>query len=193
VTSVSKEPAPRGVDEVKRSLVAAARRLLGEMPAAQISGRRIATAAQVNYGLIHQYFGSKQAVFRAVLEELTEDLGEGATRAGSARAWWQELPTRPLDTDAWRTFANLVSSPELMDSMEWDFPLMRTLVAELVGEDPPIDVTEARVAAAAIGSLLVGWTLMEPIYQRGLGLDADQLDAVRQGVLGLVRVPGQAG
>lgn len=192
MTPVSEEPAPRGVEEVKRSLVAAARRLLGEMPAAQISGRRIATAAQVNYGLIHQYFGSKQAIFRAVLEELTAELGEGASRAGSARSWWQELPTRPLDTGAWRTFANLVSSPELMDSMQWDFPLMRTLVAELTGQEPALDVEEARVTAAAIGSLLVGWTLMEPIYQRGLGLDADQLAAVRRGVLGLVRVPGQA-
>lgn len=192
MTPVSEEPAPRGVDEVKRSLVVAARRLLGEMPAAQISGRRIATAAQVNYGLIHQYFGSKQAIFRAVLEELTEELGEGATRAGGARSWWQELPTRPLDTHAWRTFANLVSSPELMDSMQWDFPLMRNLVSELTGQEPPVAVEEARVTAAAIGSLLVGWTLMEPVYQRGLGLDDDQLAAVRRGVLGMVRVPGQA-
>ena len=47
------------------------------------------------------------------------------------------------------------------------------------------------MTAAAIGSLLVGWTLMEPVYQRGLGLDDDQLAAVRRGVLGLVRVPGQ--
>lgn len=192
MTPVSDEPAPRGVDEVKRSLVAAARRLLSEMPAAQISGRRIATTAQVNYGLIHQYFGSKQAIFRAVLEELTEELGEGASRAGSARTWWAELPTRPFDTDAWRTFANLVSSPELMDSMEWDFPLMRTLIGDLTGEEPPVGIEEARVAAAAVGALLVGWSLMEPVYQRGLGLDAEQLAAVRRGVLGMVRVPGQA-
>ena len=55
---------PRGTDEVVEALVAAAARLLGDDPPERISGRRLAAEAGVNYGLIHHYFGGKEAVLR---------------------------------------------------------------------------------------------------------------------------------
>ena len=41
--------APRGSDEVREALIAAAARLLGDAPPERISGRRLADEAGVNY------------------------------------------------------------------------------------------------------------------------------------------------
>jgi len=64
--------APRGSDEVREALVAAAARLLGDAPPERISGRRLAAEAGVNYGLIHHYFGGKEAVLRDGFTRLSE-------------------------------------------------------------------------------------------------------------------------
>ena len=63
---------PRGVEAVKASLVTAAAELLAAQPASQVSGRAIARRAHVNYGLIHQYFGSKEKIFREVFLQLSD-------------------------------------------------------------------------------------------------------------------------
>jgi len=51
---------PRGADEVR-----AAGELLGSKAPHDISGREIAERAGVNYGLIHHYFGGKDALVRS--------------------------------------------------------------------------------------------------------------------------------
>ena len=68
---------PRGTDEVVEALVAAAARLLGDDPPERISGRRLAAEAGVNYGLIHHYFGGKEAVLREGFNRLAESYGAG--------------------------------------------------------------------------------------------------------------------
>ena len=68
---------PRGSDEVVEALVAAAARLLGDDPPECISGRRLAAEAGVNYGLIHHYFGGKEAVLREGFNRLAESYGAG--------------------------------------------------------------------------------------------------------------------
>ncbi len=53
-------------------LVHAAIELLKERAATGVSGRELARRAKVNYGLIHHYFGSKEAVFDAAFVQLHE-------------------------------------------------------------------------------------------------------------------------
>jgi len=76
------ETRPRGADAVRAALVLAATRLLGDAPPERISGRRLAEEAGVNYGLVHHYFGGKEAVlregFRRMAEEYTVDSGLGS-------------------------------------------------------------------------------------------------------------------
>jgi AcrR family transcriptional regulator len=54
----------------RRALLDAAKQLLPERVPSSVAGRELAALAGVNYGLIHHYFGSKDAVFREALEEL---------------------------------------------------------------------------------------------------------------------------
>ena len=53
----------RGPEAVRKSLIEAAVQLMAMRSPRQISGRELAKHAGVNYGLIHHYFGSKDAVF----------------------------------------------------------------------------------------------------------------------------------
>ena len=54
-------------------MVGAATRLLPERTPSTITGRDLAAEASVNYGLVHHYFGGKDAVLEAGLAALRDD------------------------------------------------------------------------------------------------------------------------
>jgi AcrR family transcriptional regulator len=60
----------KGREAAEWSLIDAAARLLYDRADAGISGRELARRAGVNYGLIHHYFGSKEAVFDQAFSHL---------------------------------------------------------------------------------------------------------------------------
>ena len=66
-----KQPAESNVTQ---RFLDAAERLLVEVGYANISTRRLAEEAGVNHGLVHDYFGSMEHLFVAVLERYTERL-----------------------------------------------------------------------------------------------------------------------
>jgi AcrR family transcriptional regulator len=60
----------------REALIDAAKKLLHARPASTVTGRELAQAAGVNYGLVHHHFGNKDEVFRqAGLELRAEFLG----------------------------------------------------------------------------------------------------------------------
>ena len=59
------------------ALTDAAARLLGQRSPGRISGRDLAREAGVNYGLIHHYFGSKQALLQEGLASLAGSFAAG--------------------------------------------------------------------------------------------------------------------
>jgi AcrR family transcriptional regulator len=68
--------------EVTESLLDAAERLLVEQGYAAITTRKLASAAGVNHGLVHYYFGSMEEVMVQVLERFTR----GSSRDGARDA-----------------------------------------------------------------------------------------------------------
>ncbi len=54
----------------RQALVSAAKELLPDRAPSSVTGRELAERAGVNYGLIHHYFGGKDAIFREALLEL---------------------------------------------------------------------------------------------------------------------------
>ncbi|MBT6372667.1 MAG: TetR family transcriptional regulator, partial [Acidimicrobiaceae bacterium] len=76
---------PKGADEVREALVAAAARLLGHLAPKRISGRVLAEEAGVNYGLVHHYFGGKEALLREGFDRLTESYAAGEELDASGR------------------------------------------------------------------------------------------------------------
>jgi AcrR family transcriptional regulator len=176
--------APRGVEAVRAALVAAAAELLLTHTPAQISGRMIAERANVNYGLIHQYFGSKSQIFRTVFLDVSERVTAEAKRADPG--WWNRPELFSTRGDLWRIVANLVADPDLVLEMGWEFPLMRTIAAQIQAEHPEWELRMVQARAAAIGSALLGWALLESTFQRGLDLSPDELFDVRNRVFEIV-------
>ncbi len=149
----------RGPEAVRRSLIDAALQLMSMRSPRQISGRELAKTAGVNYGLIHHYFGSKDAVFAAAVTEATEEMARRWAVAGL-------LPLNTSDEAAsYRTFSKL----ELEDDDSPVKDLLERIVvgqAEAQGRETTDKDLLAEVALCA--ALQFGWGAFEPEIIGGL-------------------------
>ncbi|MGB1631410.1 MAG: helix-turn-helix domain-containing protein [Acidimicrobiales bacterium] len=163
--------AVRGPDAVRKSLVDAAVQLMAMRSPRQISGRELAKHAGVNYGLIHHYFGSKDAVFAEAVTVATEEMGRR----------WDAGGLLPLNTSdeagSYRTFAKL----ELDEARSPMTELMHRIVrgqsaaSERDERDPEL-LTQVALCAA----LQFGWGAFEEEIIAGLsdfGVDRESLRA----------------
>src|SRR5688572_21293643 len=71
-----KHHSPRGRNEIIEAILHATEGLLPKHNPTEISLRQIAEAANVNYSLIHRYFGTKESVIRAAHERIISKVGE---------------------------------------------------------------------------------------------------------------------
>lgn len=159
----------RGPEAVRKSLIEAAVQLMAMRSPRQISGRELAKHAGVNYGLIHHYFGSKDAVFAEAVAVATEEMGERWDSDGI-------LPVNTSDEAAsYRTFAKL----ELDEARSPMTDLIHRIVrgqATATGrvEDDPELLAQVALCAA----LQFGWGAFEEEIVTGLqefGVDRDAL------------------
>src|SRR5262245_44666129 len=67
---------PRGRTEISDAILKATEQLLPKHNPTEISLRQIADAANINYSLIHRYFGTKEAVIMAAHERMLNKVGE---------------------------------------------------------------------------------------------------------------------
>ena len=157
----------RGPEAVRKSLIEAAVQLMAMRSPRQISGRELAKHAGVNYGLIHHYFGSKDAVFAEAVAVATEEMGER----------WDSVGILPVNTSdgaaSYRTFAKLeldeVRSP--MTDLIHRIVRGQATATGRVEDDPEL---LAQVALCA--ALQFGWGAFEEEIVTGLqefGVDRD--------------------
>lgn len=167
-------------------ILAAATELFHERSPAAVSLREIARRAGVNYGLIHHYYGSKEAVlaevFRASAEQggrLLADAPDSGTAlsrlARDPRAFARMLAWAVLDSDTSQVFAERS-------------PAMRR-VADLVDREwgePPSAGFDSRVVAATAVLTVLGWSLFAPYLLPAAGLGDRDPDSVQDEVLALL-------
>jgi TetR/AcrR family transcriptional regulator, repressor for neighboring sulfatase len=178
-------PSPSGREQVVAKLVDAAADLFAASGPDGVSLRQVAAAAGVNYGLIHQYIGTKDDLVHLVFRRVSEQAAERFSRAGDLDAAVDELigvgrqPTRYVAMLAWALIQGRDATALLGRS-----PALEALLARVEAErDARPDVRE-RVAAAV--ALNLGWQLFGPFIRNGVGLDAvpdDGLDRVRREII----------
>ena len=79
---MSSHPAPEFPEEsAPARLLVAARACLVERGHAACSVKLIATQAGVNHGLVHHYFGSKEGLFAAMLDQLDQEMDQQSVDA----------------------------------------------------------------------------------------------------------------
>ncbi len=132
---------PRGSVEVREALVAAAARLLGRSAPERISGRRLAEEAGVNYGLVHHYFGGKDAVLREGFRRLAEDY---AIRSGLATGSYLAPFSLRQHPEFVRALAYASLSGEA-DDAHVDHPALDAALERALAARPSDDPTEVRI------------------------------------------------
>src|SRR5258706_6237758 len=83
-----KKPKPRkSAADARAALIAATVRLLKRGGPRAVSVRAAASAAGVNHGLLHRYFGAKDCLLKAAVKQLSGEIHRGiATGAMSGRS-----------------------------------------------------------------------------------------------------------
>jgi AcrR family transcriptional regulator len=157
---------PRGANEVRAALIAAGAELFAERGPSNVSIRAIAEQARVNHGLVHHYFGSKDALLAAVLDQLAEqaaaEIADGADAAGIYRVGG-------ATEQHGRILAHLLLEARDPSEVQHEFPALDALVGHLRGAG--LGNRQARERAASAAALVLGWQLFEPFLVSAARID----------------------
>ncbi|WP_419932130.1 TetR/AcrR family transcriptional regulator [Candidatus Poriferisodalis sp.] len=159
-----------GRPQAEQRLVAAAVDLLASRTPSSISGRRLATRAGVNYGLIHHYFGSASEVLAQASRQLRDHYYEAESGPGlipdffSARAhpgYVRALTHIALDTKLAATGDH--------------FPVVGALLdRHRSRHGEPAAPERCRFLLVAAAQL--AWSLFEPLFATALGRNLIELE-----------------
>jgi AcrR family transcriptional regulator len=161
-------------EEASRALVDAAATLFAERPSGRVTVREIAAEAGVNPTYVHRYFGSKQNLMRAAMEQSQRAIAANLSRMTDVR---RDLGLLYQATVGEKEFIAVLARASLDGALP-DFPagyptmagLVERIQAEiadgtLAGERDP------RVIVACLGSLTLGYALFGRFVRRGTGLE----------------------
>lgn len=155
--------APLGRAEVVSAVLEAAAGLFAERGPAATSIRDIAARSNVNHGLIHRHFGSKDGLVGAVLDYLGQHLAELLAAKADGRAIGEAVD-RQLRVLA-RTSLDGYSIGELQSR----FPTMEVLLESVRARHS--SELGARLAAAHTIALQLGWCLFGDFLRASTGLE----------------------
>ncbi|MCX7620768.1 MAG: TetR/AcrR family transcriptional regulator [Acidimicrobiales bacterium] len=165
--------APHGRSAVKRALLDAGRQLFAVRGPNSVSVRELAAVAGVNHGLVHRYFGSKDGLLGAVLDDLAHQIADTVT---------SEL--QPIDLDDstvdayWRVLARAILDGRDPATLQSDFPTVRALVAK--GRADGHSPSASRERAAHVLALELGWRMFKPFLAAATGLRLDDPGVARR-------------
>jgi TetR/AcrR family transcriptional regulator, repressor for neighboring sulfatase len=180
---------------VRRALLDAATELFSEQGPKAVSVRQIAAHAGVNHGLVHRHFGSKEALLRAVLDDLAANIlreaqGTGDANDAKARPFF-ELADRALEAlrrhpAYFRVLARAVLDGDRTTEIQSSFPLVSRLVELARRAQAEGDIAEHVDVAAVVGvtvATALGGLLFEPYLTASTGTNPGVLASVRQQIL----------
>jgi AcrR family transcriptional regulator len=169
-----KSPKSRS-EETMNALIDAVIRLLDRRAADAVSVRDIAAEAGVNHGLVHHYFGSKEALVREAIRRTNDRVSR--ERPGAIASAWSfglfrahpELArvVARVCLDGPRDLLALAAPPrEEIEARARDI----AAGAERLGIPLPLD---PHVVSAGTAAALIGWFVFKPLLEAGWNLPAD--------------------
>ena len=173
--TMNKKRKPYGKDEVRAAILTAAEELFSERGVAAVSIRDIAEKADVNHGLVHRHFKSKENLRQEVQERLAkkvrDQIGdpsdlESAVEKGLAAIQDQESFVRVMA----RTFLD----GQFDGDVQSEFPFIKKLV-DLAREEKkqgrlPADIDPRIYVAGGLAQVL-GLMVFSDYILQGTGLN----------------------
>ena len=157
--------------EVVQKLLDAATALFGARGPDAVSLREVAAEAGVNYGLIHQYVGSKDDLLRLVCRSVSEQTAAGFAEAADLDAVLDRLSGAAPGPSPYTTMLTwaLLQGHDAAELLGRS-PALSALAERLGHGDEPDHEVSVRIVGAM--SLVLGWKLYGPFLRRGVGLGA---------------------
>ena len=162
---VAEEKSTRTRVDTEEKLIRATAELLGEVGPNSLSIRAIAERAGVNHGLVHHYFGGKDALLQAAMQHLVHEHHAYAMEQSRR----QPLPA-PFALLGDPTYLRAVVRAVLDNEMSLartelteDVSVPRNAMKHLVrerGDDEPTVEMKAKVGLAM--AMEMGWAALEP-------------------------------
>src|SRR6478735_4837924 len=169
---------PAGRESTVAALVAAATRLFAANGPDGVALRAVAAEAGVNYGLIHQYVGTKEDLLRLVVRSVSESSAHEFSTSDGLDAvidlFVRDTPTPYVSMLTWAILQGR-DARELLGRS----PALGALTAR-VGDGPDSD---ARVAAVV--ALSLGWQLFADFVAAGLGHGSDTVTELTESIRSL--------
>jgi AcrR family transcriptional regulator len=148
---------PRGREEVCSALIAAAAELSSEGIPALISVRDIAARANVNHGLVHQYFGSKDALIAATIEHLARERAAIVERApDEATAVHAALRFQHQNPAYTRLLAWWLLEGRDISELDLRFGPIRDIVDSSYDSGSESDRINHQIVSAGVGLIMLG-------------------------------------
>jgi AcrR family transcriptional regulator len=165
-----RQGAPHGRDAVRASLIESAAEQFADHGPTAVSVRQVADRAKVNHGLVHKYFGSKEGLLTAVLEELAEEAARHVEEfGGTENLETFYRPDGPVRRHA-RILAYLILEGRDPAELKTGFPALDALVERFKASG--LRLSEARQRAVQLTALILGWQFFEPFLSAAAGLDS---------------------
>lgn len=181
---------PSGRDEGVEALLDAANRLFAAKGPADVSLREIAREANVNHGMVHRYFGTRDDLVDRLLERMATDWTDFAQSADDFGA----AVDRMLGTDesaetsagAWirlLAWSLLTEAPASSGAAQRRYATLDLLPAMLKDRDED----DATATTAAVLALVYGWRFFHPYIRSTLHLDDVEFGELQDMMRGQVR------
>lgn len=179
MTGTATDQRPLGKEAVVSALTTATIDLLIEH-GTDISVRQIAAAAGVNHGLVHTYFGSKQALLSAALDEVIRRAGSDVDDAG--------FPPPDLASRRGGELARALARVRLDDVPDLlvSYPIVESWRAALSSERPELDEQAIDAKVITASALALGWAVFADHLCEAVGADEQRRRALDDHVSGHV-------
>jgi AcrR family transcriptional regulator len=163
---------PTGREEVVDAVLDAADRLFSREEPGNVSLRAIARAADVNYGLVHRHFGTRDALLDRLLERYAERWGAMLERDDlDYEAALQELLGPPSDSRETGAYMRLLAWTLLSSSEGAEAHRRHATLDRLPGLQGAPSSDDPMTTTAAALALAFGWRFFHPFIEGALHLD----------------------
>lgn len=172
------------------ALLRAAAALFAERGAEAVSTREIASKANVNNGLIHRHFRTKDALLREVLESLSSEISSVDQGGDETDVLLRLFHAVREHETYWRLLARTMLDGQPVDRLQRTFPTMARvieLIDELQAKGKGVPGSDPRTVAAMVGAVAFGWLVFEPWLLAASGYAEDDRDTVGRDVIRLMR------
>ena len=170
---------PHGREEVRSALIDAAVQIFAHRVPNQVTVRELAERANVNQGLVHEYFDSKEGLIKATIAQLAQQRAELSRGNSELEATFPLLLDFHLDHPAFaRLLAWWMLEGHDLAELDLEFESIEE-IAERAATATDLGRVDHRVLGTAIGSMIMGAVVFQD-YARSRGLDAVDDEQVRR-------------